>query len=141
MFPGLKMRLRPGLCPGTRCGSLQRSRSPRPPSWIWGAASRRGRDGKGGTKERGEEKRGNGRREKKGGRERKGERVVGEVKEGRSGREEGDGDGREGVPTLLFLEITGADLGRGVRLVRTNRPLKGPKNFYVHIISPFVDVK
>ena len=29
----------------------------------------------------------------------------------------------------------------GVRWVQMNPPLKGPKNFYVHIISPFVNVK
>jgi len=41
------------------------------------------------------------------------------------------------APTLFLT--AGADLGGGVRWVRTN--LKGPKNFYVHIISPFVNAK
>ena len=40
-----QIRFRPGLCPGPRWGSLQRS--PRPPSWIKGALLLRGRGGEG----------------------------------------------------------------------------------------------
>jgi len=40
-----QIRFRPGLCPGSRWGSLQCS--PRPPSWIKGAILLRGRRGEG----------------------------------------------------------------------------------------------
>jgi len=64
-----QIRLRLGLCPRPRCGSLQRS--PRPPSCIKGAILLRGREGRGrgkgvGWRGRGEEKEegeGKGRRE------------------------------------------------------------------------------
>ena len=60
-FLSPKMRLRPGLRPRLRWGSLQRSR--RPPSWLWGRGprkgegregERRGREGRGGIGRGGE---------------------------------------------------------------------------------------
>ena len=39
------------------------------------------------------------------------------------------------------LDIAGADLGGGGSLGSDEPPLKGTKNFYVHIVSPFVNVK
>jgi len=55
-----KLLLRPGLCPGPRWGSLQRS--PRPPSCIKGGLLLRGGEGKGerGREEEGGEERGGG---------------------------------------------------------------------------------
>ena len=65
-----KMLLRPGLCPGPRWGSLQRS--PRPPSWIKGGLLLRGGGGEG--KRKGRE------RERRRGKWRGGERRGGEGK-------------------------------------------------------------
>ena len=53
-----KNALRPGLCPGPRWGSLQRS--PRPLAVFEGAASRQGRKGKGGEGKGGKGKEGEG---------------------------------------------------------------------------------
>ena len=44
--------------------------------------------------------------------------------------------GSQEIKVTYIDNVTGADLGGGVRWVQT-----GPKNFYVHIISPFVNVK
>jgi len=70
-----KMRLRPGLRPGPRCGSLQRS--PDPLAGNGGGAPRegRGKERRRGGKGRGGEERG---REGKGGKERKGKGRKGE---------------------------------------------------------------
>jgi len=46
-----KLLLRPGLCPGPRWGSLQRS--PRPPSWIKGGLLLREGEGRGGERREG----------------------------------------------------------------------------------------
>jgi len=64
--------LRPGLCPGPRWGSLQRS--PRPPSWIKGGLLLRGGGGEGKRKRRERERRGKGR-----GGERRGGEGKGDV--------------------------------------------------------------
>ena len=74
-----QIRFRLGLRPRPRWGSLQRS--PRPPSWIWGALLLRRGKGRGGE-ERGGEVRG-----------RKGRRGEGK---GGDGRERRGGEGRRG---------------------------------------------
>jgi len=75
-----QIRFRPGLRPGPRWGSLQRS--PRPPSWTKGALLLRGRGGKG--------------RERKGrGRDWRGRGGEGTGGEGEETGGEGEGEGKE----------------------------------------------
>ena len=91
-----QIRFRLGLRPRSRWGSLQRS--PRPPSWIWGAlllrrGERRGGDG-------GEEEREGGGEE--GGEEREGKRGEGKGGEGKGGEgREREGKGHEPPPHYL----------------------------------------
>jgi len=93
-------RFRLGLCPRSRCGSLQRA--PRPPSWIKGSLLLREREGIW-----------EGRRGGKGG-------------EGRGG----EGKGRHGTPNILlhpqfqfFLEIC---LPTRMKLVIIGKTRRGP---------------
>ena len=65
-----QIRFRLGLRSRPRWGSLQRS--PRPPSWIWGAASRQGRGWAGEEEGMGRGKGGRG----SGGREREGPKLL-----------------------------------------------------------------
>ena len=83
-----KLLLRPGLCPGPRWGSLQRS--PRPPSWIKGGLLLRGGEG----------------REEEGGQGREGK--EGERGQGRGG---GWGGGGEGSPSLSCDRVGNPSFG------------------------------